>query len=188
MKPDPTRRVLQAVEAVGLPFEVIRIDPADADTAVFCARHGCPPERACNTILVASKREPKRLVVCVVPASVRLDVNRRVRSLLGGQKSSFASAEEMAEVTGMEPGGVTPFALPPGIPLYVDRRLLAHDWIILGGGGRDAKIRIDPRVFERLGAQIVDDLGIERPQPADPSRTDDPSRADDPSRTGPSGL
>lgn len=167
MTPDPTRRVLEAVEGTGLPFEVIRIDPADADTAVFCARHGCPPERACNTILVASKKEPKRFAVCVVAANVRLDVNRRVRSLLGGQKVSFASAEEMAQVTGMEQGGVTPFALPPGLPLYVDGSLMAQEWIVLGGGGRDAKIRIAPGVFERLGAQIVDDLGIERGQPAD---------------------
>jgi prolyl-tRNA editing enzyme YbaK/EbsC (Cys-tRNA(Pro) deacylase) len=36
------------------------------------------------------------------------------------------------------------------------------DWVILGGGGRETKIKIAPEVFTKLGAEIVADLGIER--------------------------
>jgi prolyl-tRNA editing enzyme YbaK/EbsC (Cys-tRNA(Pro) deacylase) len=62
-------------------------------------------------------------------------------------------------LTGMLVGGVTPFCLPPGIPLYVDDRIMALDWIILGGGGRSLKVKISPAVFENLGAEVIFDLG-----------------------------
>ena len=159
----PTDRVLAALDAAGVSYEVIRIDPAHADTAAFCATYGYPPERSCNTIVVASKKDPKVFCACVVLATTQLDVNRRVRGLLGVSKASFASAAEMQTLTGMELGAVTAFALPPGLPLYVDRRVMDLDWVILGGGGRDAKVRLAPSALERFGARIIDDLAVERP-------------------------
>ncbi len=58
-------------------------------------------EQSGNTIIVASKKEPKVFVACVVLATTRLDVNKRVRKLMGVSKASFASAEEMKVITGM---------------------------------------------------------------------------------------
>ena len=155
-----TSSVLKTVANLGLPFEVIEIDPALADTALFCERYGFPLEQSGNTIIVASKKDPKVFVACVVLASTRLDVNKRVRKLMGVSKASFASAEEMRELTGMEVGGVTPFSLPEGLKLYVDFRIMELDWVILGGGGRDRKLKISPEVFYQLGAEIVENLAL----------------------------
>ena len=160
---DSEQRVIDALEALGLPFERITIDPAHADTAVFCAHYGYPPETSGNTIVVASKKDPKKFVACVVLATTQLDVNKRVRKLMGVSKASFASAEEMHMLTGMEVGGVTPFSLPADMPLYVDTRVMELETVILGGGGRSLKIGISPEVFHKLGAEVVADLGIRRP-------------------------
>ena len=95
----------------------------------------------------------------MVLANTRLDVNHAVRELLGAAKCSFASAEEMHALTGMTVGGVTVFGLPAGLPLYVDARVLDLDWIILGTGGRNGKIRIAPEVFHRMpGTKVVEGL------------------------------
>ena len=162
--PDPassaTASVLETVAALGVPHEVIEIDPALADTAAFCEHYGFPMEQSGNTIVVASKKEPKVYVACVVLATTRLDVNKRVRKLMGVSKVSFATAEEMHALTGMEVGGVTPFSLPEGMPLYVDSRLMEREWIILGGGGRAHKLKISPEVFRKLGAEVVEDLAL----------------------------
>jgi len=140
---------------------VIPCDPQFADTALFCERYGYPPDHAGNTIIVASKREPKRYAACVVTATTRLDVNRAVRDLLGVSKLSFASPEEMRQLTGMSVGGVTAFGLPDGVPLFVDARVMALDYVILGTGGRNGKIKISPQVFSRLpNARIVEGLAI----------------------------
>ena len=150
--------VIEAVDRLGVPYEAVDIDPSFADTAAFCEKYGYPVEKSCNTIIVASRKEPKKFVACVVLAHTRLDVNRRVKELMGGQKVSFASAEEMIALTGMQVGGVTPFSLPPGMPLYIDERILAADWVVLGGGGRSLKIKISPEVFRKLGAEVVPNL------------------------------
>ena len=158
--PTPEESVVAALQNLGVSYEAVAIDPAFADTAAFCEKYGYPAERSCNTIIVASKKEPKQFVACVVLAHTRLDVNKRVTKLMGVSKASFASAEEMMTLTGMQVGGVTPFSLPPGVPLYVDDRIPALDWIILGGGGRSLKIKTSPVIFEKLGAEVVSGLGL----------------------------
>jgi len=150
-----------SAERIGVPFEVIPCDPALADTAEFCAHYGYPVERAANTIIVASKKEPKQYGACVVLATTRLDVNHAVRDLLGVNKVSFATAEEMNALTGMKVGGVTAFGLPESLPLYVDARVMDLEWIILGTGGRNGKIRISPEVFHRIpGVKVVEGMAI----------------------------
>jgi prolyl-tRNA editing enzyme YbaK/EbsC (Cys-tRNA(Pro) deacylase) len=155
-------RVVQALDAIGVPYELMEIDPAFADTAACCEHYGLPLDSAGNTIVVASKKEPRRFGACVVKATTRLDVNHAVRALLGVSKVSFATAEETKTLTGMMLGGVTVFALPPDLPIYVDDKLMARDWVILGSGSRSSKIKISPDVFRRLpNATIVPGLAIE---------------------------
>jgi len=155
------QRVTDVLKALSVPYELIPIDPDYADTAAFCARYAVPIEHGGNTIIVASKKEPRQFCACVVKASRRLDVNHAVRKLMGGSKVSFASAEDTQALTGMMIGGVTVFALPPELPIYVDATLMALPWLILGSGSRSSKIRIAPAVFERLpAARIVTDLSV----------------------------
>ena len=151
--------VLAALDGAGVPYDVVPCDPALADTAAFCEHYGYAPEDSANTIVVASKREPKRYVACVVLATTRLDVNGMVKRRLDAGKVSFASSEETAALTGMELGGVTALALPPELPLWVDAAVMARPRIILGGGSRSMKIHVAPEVFEKLPAvEVVEGL------------------------------
>ena len=149
------RRVVAALEGHGLPYEVHRIDPDFADTAAYCEKYGSPPEHAANTIIVASKKEPKQFAACVVKATRRLDGNHTVRRLMGAARISFASADETRELTGMMIGGVTVLALPPDLPIYVDETLMDLPWIILGGGSRSTKIKVSPEIFRTIAAATV---------------------------------
>ena len=144
------RRVVTVLDGLGVPYELQPIDPAFADTAAYCERYGVPLDHAANTIIVASKKEPRQYAACVVKATTRLDVNRAVRRLLDASKVSFASAEETRTLTGMLIGGVTVFALPPDLPIYVDETLFECERIILGGGSRSTKVLVAPEVLKRL--------------------------------------
>jgi len=94
------------------------------------------------------------------------DVNGAVRRRLGVRKVSFASPELTLDLTGQEIGGVTVFGLPDGLPVWVDRRVLDRDWVIIGAGSRSAKIRLDPSQLAHLqGFEVVEDLALV----ADPS-------------------
>lgn len=162
MTDDIDRRVAASLDALGVPYEVMTIDPDFADTARFCERYGIPLENSANTIVVASKKEPKQYCACVVKATTRLDVNHAVRRLMKASRVSFATAEETKALTGMMIGGVTVLALPPDLPVYVDERVMALDWLIVGGGSRSTKIRTSPELFRRLpGTTIVSGLATD---------------------------
>src|SRR5215813_14244836 len=125
------KQVIDALDQLGTPYSVIEIDPLFSDTKEFCEKYEYPFEQTSNTIIVVSKKGPKKYAACVVLAHTRLDVNKRVKQLLGATRASFAPAEEVRELTGMEIGGVTPLALPAGLPIFVDERVMSPEWVIL---------------------------------------------------------
>ena len=160
---DPESRVLDFLERHGIPFRRMEIDPSFADTEAFCARYGIAPEISGNTIIVASRHAPKRYAACVVTATMRLDVNHRVREILEAGKLSFATGEETLALTGMLIGGVTPFALPADVPILIDAPIRDLPEILLGSGGRSSKVRLTPADLERIpGLRFVTGLGVRR--------------------------
>ena len=159
--PEVEARVAAVLDGLGVPYEVVRIDPAFADTAAFCEKYGFPAEQSGNTIIVGSKKEPRQFAACLVLATTRLDVNHAVRSLMGVSRLSFATAEDTRVLTGMMIGGVTVLALPADMAIYVDDRIMSLPWVILGGGSRSTKIKVSPEVLTRLATvRVVPGLAL----------------------------
>lgn len=159
--PEIEAQVAAVLDGLGMPYEVVRIDPAFADTAAFCEKYGFPAEQSGNTIIVGSKKEPRQFSACLVLATTRLDVNHAVRSLMGVSRLSFATAEDTRALTGMMIGGVTVLALPADMPIYVDDRIMALPWVILGGGSRSTKIKVSPEALTRLvNVRVVPGLAL----------------------------
>ena len=168
---DIERSVIDALSSTGEQYEVLECDPDFADTAAFCERYSIAPEDSANAIIVVGKSEPRRYVCCVVLATTRLDVNGAVRRRLGVKKASFASADETRELTGMSIGGVTPVALPPDVPVWVDARVLDRERVVIGGGSRSMKILLPPSFFTALAnCEVVPDLAT----PAAPAASASP--------------
>ena len=167
MSADDDRVALErALEGHG-DYELFACDPALADTAAFCAAYGFDPADSANTIVVIGKGNPPVYAACVVLATHRLDVNRVVKGRLG-RKSSFASPEEAATLTGMAIGGVTAFGLPADLPLWVDSAVMDRERIVLGGGSRSWKVLAPPSILRTLpNVEIVD--GLANPAPPRPS-------------------
>ena len=153
--------VVARLEAAGAEYEMFEIDPEFADTAQFCEKYGFPPEKSGNTIVVASKRGAKKYCACIVAATDRLDVNKRVKGLMEVSRASFASADETMELTGMMIGGVTPFGLPDDLPIYADAKLRDLDYVILGGGSRSFKLKMAPAELGKLGnLEFIEGLSL----------------------------
>lgn len=159
------RRVRDTVAGLN-GVEVVDCDPALADTADFCAAYGWKMEDSANAIVVIGKASsvavPPVFAACIVLATTRLDVNRAVRKRLGTKKASFAPPDVTAELTGMAMGGVTPFALPPDLPLWIDARVMGRARIVVGGGSRAAKVIGPPAMLLAIPtAEVVDELATE---------------------------
>lgn len=153
------QRVQDHLDTLGIAHEPIWIDPELADTAEFCRHYGYALEDSANCIIVASRTDPPVFAACLNLATTKLDVNKRVRRLLGVRKLSFATAEQTAALTGMTIGGVTPFALPDDLRLFIDSRVMDRPQVIVGGGSRRLKLLVAPSALARLpGAEIAADL------------------------------
>ncbi len=155
-------RVREAVESLQIRGEILPCEPQWADTAEFCAHYGVPVEITCNTIIVVVKSNPKRYVACLVLADSKLDVNHKVAAEVGFKRLSFASAEETAELSGMMMGGVTLIGLSEEIPILIDARVMEQPEVIVGGGNRSSKIRLEPGELLKLPNTRVADLAVPR--------------------------
>ncbi len=151
--------VIATATATGHPFEIVACDPDLADTAAFCEAYDYRLDQSANAIVVVGKSEPRVYAACLVLANTRLDVNGAVRKRFGAKKASFASADETIEITGMQIGGVTPYGLPAGLPIWIDSRVMDVEHVIVGGGSRDRKLLVPPASLAALpGAEVVEDL------------------------------
>jgi len=140
-------------------YEVMPCDPDLADTVSFCENYGISPQDSANAILVVGKSDPKIFTLCLLLATHKLDVNGVVRKKLGTKKASFADAEETENLTGMIVGGVTPFGLPSSLPIWVDKAVMERTSIIVGGGSRDQKIKINPNNLLNLtNLEVIENL------------------------------
>lgn len=157
-------RLDRVLSGLGVAYELFPCDPALADTAQFCAAYGFDLEESANTIVVVGKSEPRVYAACVVLAPHRLDVNRTVRNRLGSRKASFAAADETRDLTGMAIGGVTPFGLPPDLPIWVDAAVMGRPRIVLGGGSRNWKVIASPSILLALpNVAVVEGLAAPPP-------------------------
>ena len=154
--------VLATLERLSISYSLIDIDPEFADTMAFCEKYGYPIENSGNTIIVASKTDPPKHAGCLVKASDKLDVNATVRRIMGVRRLSFASSEQTVTLTGMEIGGVTPFALPDQVPIYVDAKIMKLDYVILGSGSRKSKLKINPgSIMQIPNTRVISGLSIQ---------------------------
>lgn len=143
-------------------YKIFSCDPDFADTAPFCEKYGFAEGQTANTIVVAGKAQPIKFAACVILATTKADVNKKVCQLLGVKKASFASGDQTKELTGMQIGGVTPFGLPD-MPIYVDAAVMLNSEIVLGGGNRSTKVLLDPNELLKMpNVEAVEGLAILR--------------------------
>ena len=118
--------VIQSLDSLKCCYEWIPVHPDYADTISFCDKYGYDLDHSGNTILIVSKRGEKKYSACIVKGSDKLDVNKKVKSLMEVKRLSFASPVETNDITGMMIGGVTIFGLPLNLPIYLDDKIIGR--------------------------------------------------------------
>ncbi|MBX3148678.1 hypothetical protein KF728_00880 [Candidatus Obscuribacterales bacterium] len=159
-EPHPT--VSAGLKSHGIEYRVFECEDHLADTTIFCEHYNFAPETTANTIIAVGKSTPPKFACCVILATTKLDVNKKISHLLGIKRCSFASAEQTLEFTGMQIGGVTPFGLPD-LPIYLDSRIMDCDEVLLGGGNRTTKVILKPAELLKLPkSEVISGLALTR--------------------------
>jgi Ala-tRNA(Pro) deacylase len=140
----------QGVDYVRVPHG--RTQTAAAEAAAI----GVPAEDVAKTVVL---KTDEGYIRAVVPASERVDV-RKIREFAGaGEHVRLATEYELsAAYPTFEVGAVPPFFGPAGDRVIVDRRLAAHDKVVLEPGTHEASVNLDTQDLLRLSRAEVADI------------------------------
>lgn len=144
----PYEKILAHLDEAGATYRVVEHRPVH--TAAEAARaRGTPLEIGAKAIVFKTD-DVFRLFV--LPA-VRELSSRRIRRGLGVSRTRFASGEELAELTGLEPGCVPPFGAPLlPLELIADPPLVDLEEIAFTAARHDRSIVMAAADWRRVAA------------------------------------
>src|SRR5262245_45889732 len=145
-----TNRLEQWLRDAGAAFEIIQHAPVRTSAEAASVR-GTRLEEGAKALVV---RAEDRYVHCVLPANLRAD-NAALRAVLGTRKLTFATPEQLYEVTGCVPGAVPPFGNLFGLPVLVDEALTRTERIAFNAGSPSVSITMRASDFVRLSGAAV---------------------------------
>jgi len=143
-----------AARASGVPFEVVRTQPARS-AEESAQLQGIELHQLLRTIVI--RRASEDYVFVLVPGGRRIDWPK-LRVHLGTRRMSLPDADEAREATGYERGAITPFGATHAWPVIADATVGNGDGTIAIGGGAHG-VNLHLRAADLLiatGAELVD--------------------------------
>ncbi len=145
-----TVRAWLAEHAPDLPL--IEVPESTATVATAAAALGVEPGRIAKTLAVRAGAETFLLVA---RGDARLD-NVKTKAAFGA-RPRMLGPEEILALTGHPVGGVCPFGLATGLPVYLDVSLEDFDRVYPAAGSLNSSVEVTPaRLFELVGRAWVD--------------------------------
>jgi Cys-tRNA(Pro)/Cys-tRNA(Cys) deacylase len=150
---DASTPAIEALEATGVAYTVIRTQPAgSADESA--GLQGIPLGALLRTLVV--RRAENDYLFVLVPGGRRFDWPK-LRAVVGVKRMTMPDADEAREVTGYERGAITPFGARQHLPVIMDAAALANEIVAIGGGARGVNVHLRADELARvLDAQVVD--------------------------------
>ncbi|MEN6429917.1 MAG: YbaK/EbsC family protein [Coriobacteriales bacterium] len=136
-------RVRAFLEQHGLADALVCFEQSTKTAQLAAEAMGCELGQIVKSLVFVVNGKP---VVALVAGDRRGDP-AAIASLMGGRTAAFADAETVRQATGYAIGGVSPFGLPEGLPVYVDDSLGRFDVVYPAGGTPSSMVRLS---FDRL--------------------------------------
>lgn len=148
-------KIIDILESHQIPFRLLPHNEPVYTMEAAARQRGVVEEEMVKSILLREK--DGRFVMACVLGNARLDPKAVRASLPNGWKRlTFASAEEILEVTGCVMGAVAPLALPPDLPVFFDQAIAGCQKVSISSGDPMAGIEMDAQDLIRLsGAQMA---------------------------------
>jgi Cys-tRNA(Pro) deacylase len=144
--PEPVERVAAFLRETGAEARIEEFEEATPTAAAAAEAVGCGLDQIVKSLVLLCDGVP---VVALVPGDRRGDPAKVARAL-GAADVRVAKAAEVESATGFAPGAVAPFPLPNVRTIYLDRTLLRHPRVWVGGGSEKHLVSLAPAELARL--------------------------------------
>lgn len=143
--------VREYLAARGAADRIMEFEQSTATVYEAAETLGVEPARIAKTLSFRNKAGDG-CVILVAAGDVRID-NHAFRDEFV-MKPRMLTADEAVQYTGHAVGGVCPFALPEGVPVYLDESLKRFDIVFPAAGTAASAVRLTPEeLFELSGAE-----------------------------------
>lgn len=148
-------KVREYLREMSLEYRISEFDVSSATVELAAIALGTDGARIAKTISLHGKEGGCVLVVCA--GDFKID-NQKFKARFGF-KPRMLSPDEAIALTGHAVGGVCPFALPAGVPVYLDLSLKRFDTVYPAAGSSSSAVRLSPdELFYASHAESFEDL------------------------------
>jgi len=144
---------MRQLDNLRVPYAATYHQPTyDAESAAL--ERGVPLGQIVKSLLV--QWPGRRYVLALVPGDRKLSLHK-LGTVLGQKGLEMAPHDEVATITGYEPGSVSPLGLKRKLPIVVDEIVLTLEKVSISGGRHEAGITLAPAdLIRATGAKVAD--------------------------------
>lgn len=132
-------------EALGEAARILTFEESTATVELAAAALGVTPGHIAKTLSFLVDRKP---LLVVLAGDARMD-NHKFKAAFG-KKGRMIPASDVETMVGHAPGGVCPFAVKDGVPVYLDTSLQAYETVYPAAGNDRSAIRMTPEELFRF--------------------------------------
>jgi len=128
----------------GLEDRIIELNESSATVALAAQALGCEPAHIAKSL---SFEDGDGAMLILAAGDARID-NPKFKQRFG-MKARMLSADRVEQLIGHAVGGVCPFGVNPGVPVYLDESLRAFDIVYPAAGNSASGVRLTVEELER---------------------------------------
>jgi len=128
----------------GLEDRIIELNESSATVALAAQALGCEPAHIAKSL---SFEDGDGAMLILAAGDARID-NPKFKQRFG-MKARMLSADRVEQLIGHGVGGVCPFGVNPGVPVYLDESLRAFDIVYPAAGNSASGVRLTVEELER---------------------------------------
>lgn len=145
-----TEKVKAYLAGFGLDDRVMEFDASSATVAEAAADLGCEPARIGKTMAFDVAGQP---TLVVIAGDGKVD-NARYKTQFHC-KACMIKPDELVAKVGHPMGGVCPFAVCPGVPVYLDKSLRRFDVVYPAAGTAASAVRLSVPELEHAAENFA---------------------------------
>ncbi len=126
---------------------VVEFEASSATVELAAALIGCEPKRIAKTLSFMTDRGP---ILVVAAGDARID-NAKYKAQFG-VKAKMLASEDAEPLIGHAVGGVCPFAINEGVPVYLDESLKRFDTVFPACGSSNSVIELTVPELEKYSS------------------------------------
>lgn len=124
-------------KSLGIEDRILEFEESSATVEQAALALNVSPARISKTL---SFKTDKGCMLIVCAGDARID-NRKFKDLFGF-KAKMLSPEEVSGLVGHPVGGVCPFGIKPGVPVYLDESMLRFETVFPAAGSGNSAIEL----------------------------------------------